>query len=700
MQKWLKILLIVLGSIIVFLGLLTIFLGPIAEKVIEKHSKEICHRVVTMDKLRVNMFTGGVGVYGFKALEEDDKTVFLSFKSLEANINAWALIAKRVKLSYIRLNDPVVRVTQRDSIFNFTDIIEFFKPEEPDTTPSDWEVILNDISLQNGDVSYSDLVLNSNFRMKDVDIEVPQICFGKGNSDVALRLLFDHGGELDVKMGYGMEKSDFNVFLTLRNFNLKPTSPYLKKFVSFSQVEGKLSADLTLSGDMNHIIQFDAKGNVTLQDFDISTEEYEHVAAFDRFSVDVDTINVDKLQMCFEKVELDGLRVNFEMTKKGNSISSLLANDTSETETDKNKAKTPADQEVKSEEAASPNPDILIRHLVLNNCAVNFTDHTLKTEQMSLPVTNIRVDAHNVSTSSQSKVDLYAHFGKTGEFICRWNGSLSLDKNQSIDVEIKDLQMKELSPYCKHYFAYPISKGVLGFKSVTHLKNGGLDSKNYLDMYNLIIDKKIKTIKPEYKIPLQAAAYVLTDMSGRVKLDLPVKGDLKNPEFSLKNTIVKLFLNTMLKVVASPVDMILKACRANANVFNDMPLELNQPVILSRQYDQMNEMCEVLKQKPDLTVIITPSFNVANYNPKAEDQTATLAAQANYERLKAMFLEHFAKYGISGEHVRFSDEVGKKIVPTDKMIWSFDLQTPGMDDEEGMASVAEEKLLEESNEKE
>ena len=87
MKKWLKVLLIILASLVLLLAVLSLCIGPIAKPILEKHSKELCHRVVTMDKLRVNLFTGSVGIYGLRALEEDDSTPFMSFSSLKVNID-------------------------------------------------------------------------------------------------------------------------------------------------------------------------------------------------------------------------------------------------------------------------------------------------------------------------------------------------------------------------------------------------------------------------------------------------------------------------------------------------------------------------------------------------------------------------------------------------------------------------------------
>jgi hypothetical protein len=699
MKKWLKVLLIVLASVVLLLAVLSVCIGPIAKVVLEKHSKELCHRVVTMDKLRVNLFTGSVGIYGLKALEEDDETRFMSFNSLKANIDVFPLLAKKVKLRYIKLDGPVINITQEGYVFNFSDIIDFYRPEHRDTTPSKWLVDLRRISLTRGNICYSDLLMNSNLCMKDINVEIPRLCFGRGNSDAALQLLFEDGGKLDVKMGYGMDKHNFTVYMKMEDFNVDPVEPYVRQWVNFKDMSGRFSAELSVSGNMKHILNLDAKGNLCLRDFNMDVENFKHVVTLDRLNVDLEDFNPEKKIFHIETIELDALRMNFEIDKNGSSFSSLFPSDTSskqvsETKEKKQKKerkrKKDAQKETMVIESSNANipPDIRLNHLVLNNCEVNFTDRTLKDAVMTLPVSNIMVDANNLSSKSLSKASLYAHFGKTGEFHCRWEGYLSSKGDQAIDLEIKDLQMQELSPYSLHYFAYPISKGVLVYKGHTTLRNQELDSKNHFDMYNLVVDKKRKDIEPEYKLPLQAAAYVLTDMSGRAKMDLPVKGNIKNPKFSFRKIIVKAFFNTILRVAASPIDMIVQACRANADAFKDLTLDLDQRSFNSRQYDQFNAICEVIKDKPELTVTVSPSFNLANYykegDPKENEKT-----MEQYERLQELMFEHFAQYGVTREHLKFTKNVGKKYAAKGKVLLSFDVITPGMDDEEGMEAAEE-----------
>ena len=98
LKKTVKVVLIIAGVLVGLFLLVAALVSPIAHYYIEKHSKELCNRVVTMDKLCVNLFNGSVTIKGFKALEENDKDVMLTFDKLYVNMSVWRLLDKTVKL--------------------------------------------------------------------------------------------------------------------------------------------------------------------------------------------------------------------------------------------------------------------------------------------------------------------------------------------------------------------------------------------------------------------------------------------------------------------------------------------------------------------------------------------------------------------------------------------------------------------------
>lgn len=169
MKKWLKILLVIVGSLAALIIIFSLVISPIAHWYIEKNSKELCGRIVKMDDLTINIFKGTVDIEKFTALEQNDKDQFIIFNRLKVNLTLWKLLSQQLKFTEITLDNPNVIIIQNDDRFNFTDIIEHFSSdEEDDGEESSWSFDLQNITLMNGSVLYRDAMGNSRFNMKEL----------------------------------------------------------------------------------------------------------------------------------------------------------------------------------------------------------------------------------------------------------------------------------------------------------------------------------------------------------------------------------------------------------------------------------------------------------------------------------------------------------------------------------------------------
>ena len=287
LKKPVKILLIIAGSLFGLFLLIAILVSPIAHHYLEKHSKELCNRVVTMDKLCINLFNGSVTIQGFKALEENDEDVMLTFDKLKVNMSLAYLLGKTVKITEITLINPDVTVLQNGNRFNFSDIIDFYKTDKPkDTVPSEWTVDLRNITLEGGDVLYRDLAVGSRFKLNELALAIPRIYFSNKNTDIGLDLKFDDGGDLNVKLLYAIENNAYNLAVKLNQFSVTAAAPYIKQFLNVGDVGGRLTTDLNIVGDLDHILDIVADGNVI---FDSGSFSYGKLKNLD---VDIENVKV------------------------------------------------------------------------------------------------------------------------------------------------------------------------------------------------------------------------------------------------------------------------------------------------------------------------------------------------------------------------------------------------------------------------
>ncbi len=617
LKKFVKIPLIILAALAGIIILIAIIAPPVAQHYVEKHSKQICNRVVKMEKFRANIFTGKASITKFQSWEENEKDMFLTFDTLSVRINLFKLIAKEVRINEIRLIGVKAPILQNGSTFNFTDIIQHFTKEDKDTTPGQWAVNLRHITLRNGNIIYKDLQRDSKFSLKELAIYIPGIYFGPENTDVGLHLKFDNGGELGLKLLYAMENKAYTLHIDMNKFSIASIQPYLQEFMNIQALKGYLSTNLYVEGNTDHIAEINAHGTVHLHDMSVENAREETLMAFENLNVNIAQLNLKEYNILLDTILLNGLKVNYTMNKGYNTFSQLFKsnNDNKKAEETDTKEKENADN------TTTKNLTLKANNIQIANAAVNFTDATMH-RKVNIPINNINISAKNFNIAGLNKIIMNASLGHNGNMIATWEGLLDGWKSHKLNLHISNFDLTQASPYCEHYMAYPINHGTFALTTTATINNAELSNQNTIDINKCDIGKKLPDIKPEYNIPLRAGIFVLEDRKENIKIDLPLSGNITSPEFSLKKVIFKAICNLIVKVATGPIDLLANAFGLNADNFKDMNYYIYNMDWESAHYTQMEAMVQSLKEKAGLSLTATHHYNIEE-NTKAYALYAT-----------------------------------------------------------------------------
>lgn len=630
MKKWVYIPLIVLGSVLLLLLLINILAGPIAKRYVEKHSMQLCHRVATVERVRVNIFNGTVNIKNLNVQEEDGKSSFLSLDNLKVNISLAKLLSKTVRLTEINLDGLDTKVVQNGKRFNFSDIIELYtkdKKKKDKDKKSPWSVDLRNIKIANSNIVYEDAVVDSHFGLKNVALEVPRLFFSGGNSDIGLDLHFEEGGQLALKMLYDMSKGDYNMNVKMSKFKISAIEPYLIQSFNIGHLKGLLSGDIKVTGSMEHILNLVATGDLSLNDFSVKNGNGSPLASFKVLKLKVGQVDLQNNDYRIDDVNLKDLVFNYEIFESGNTLSMLKKS--------KSKTETAADTSSVKKEPLK----YLVKKFILSNAQVQYVDHKLRPQQFSYPISHINLTVSNLENGKPADVFLDALLGTTGLLKCSGNVNPMDMSTASLNVSLDNLTLKDFTPYSLHYLAYPVTDGLLTFKSDNVIKGYWLDSKNNLDIYKPEFGSKVKSIKPAAaNLPMKAALYLITDRKGHVKMDLPVTGDVSSPEFSFKKIIWKTITNLMVKVVASPVDFIAKLVGENTFKPMEMPAE-EQYVLSVENCYQLNDIAKVMAERPNMQLELQ-----VGVNPEVGEGVDSAAVQSRVDVLRQDFASKIRGY--------------------------------------------------------
>ena len=642
MKKLLKIILWVVGIVLALLIIVSLVAGPVAKGYINKHGEQLTGRRVEVKHVGVNLLTGSVKVQGLDMYEDDGSTLFAGFDTLDVRAALLQLPFKTVNLRHITLAGLKARVQQDGDSFNFSSLIDHFKSDKPDeekdTTPSSWTLKFYNIRISHASLGYRDLRGNKALRLPDVNLRVPGFVIGgKEQTEGGLNLSFDKGGRLNMDAHYDAAGGNLNASVDLKDFALCNVEGYIQDVVALDEVAGNLTAHIDLKGRTAELLKSHIAATLAMTDVDLQAD-HAQVAGLKELSVKVNNINLDANYFDIAEVHLDGLTAAYEQWDGYTNISRLMKpKDTTETK---------APEEITDTiESTKSKMQLHVGRLLVENCALTYANHTLP-EEFRFPVTNLVVKAENLSTQGDNNAQMRATLPGGGMLAVRWHGNISEWKqHQDLFLTIKGLDMKQLSPWSLAYIGQPIEDSVFGLTSRNSIVNSNLNGKNTVDIYKVTVGKRRKDVDAKLNLPVKAALYILKDKDDKILIDMPIKGNVDNPEFNYMKVVWKTLGNLVVKVATSPARALGNALGLNSEELDFIAIDPTQHGLTSEQYHTLGQLATIAQS--DSLIVLTLERRM----PEAANDTVA----RHYDMLNLQVLRYLQEQGVPEDQVRITN---------------------------------------------
>lgn len=671
MKKTVKILLWTVGVVVALLVVVSLVAGPVAKGYVNKHGEDLvgCH--VEVEKVGLNLFTGTVKIQGLSLYEEDGETVFAGFDTLDVRAYLLQLPFKTVNLRHITLAGLHADIVQDGERFNFSPLLDHFASDdttevEQDTTPSEWTLKFYNIRLSHARLSYNDLRGRKQMRLPDVNLRVPGfVVGGKEQSEGGLNIAFEKGGHLSVYGGYDATAKSFDADLQLEDFLLRNVEGYITDIIDLSKVDGTLAVEVKAKGSIEEILNTHIAAELNLDGVDLEGGG-SRLAGLNKLYVKVDDANIYNNSFDISEVRLDGLTANYEQWDGFSNISRLMGKEEKHEESDitmQTTMEAPAaePEPVADTVEATPKQPLKLHvgSLVVENCALTYTDHTMP-DPFSFTVSNLSITASNLSTGGDNNALVRASLPGGGHLVVRWNGDISdWKRHQDLFLTVKGLDLRQLSPLAVKYTGYPLEEGIFSLTSRNSINASNLSGQNVLDIYKATVGDRRKDVDPNIKIPLKAALYILKDKDDKILIDMPVKGNVDNPEFNYMKTVWTTLGNLLVKVATSPVRALGNALGINGDDLEFLPVNPAQRTLTSEQYHTLGQLATIATS--DSLVRLSLELRM----PSADDTSARRC-----EMLNRQVMQYLMDQGVDERHVTLTTANAQPKEPTGYAITS------------------------------
>lgn len=501
------------------------------------------------------------------------------------------------------------------------------KPEE---TPKPWTIAVDEIALRNYRAAFEDRTLSRpghvdvsamNLTVKDV-----QIPFRKP-LPVDLSLKLNETGTIGVQGKVMVEPLIVDAALKLEHIDIHPFQPYLDQFLNADVQDGAIDLKGALHFAKEHpnepLLRF--QGDLAVNQLAVvDRKEFDNVVtwkglAVNRVALDVEPTAVKIAEVVWQEpsmqmvVEADG-QLNVSQLAASPPSGDQAAAEQSEAKKSPTKAAEPV--------------SVTIDQVKLVKLAARFEDRSIE-PNVKTSLTEFGGTIKGLSSKQLKKADvnLTGRIGRAARLkIVGKINPLSEDAFTDLLITLGGMDLTPVGSYSGKYAGYGLSKGKLSLDLKYKVSQKVLEAENLVQVDQLTFGEKTNSPNAT-SLPVPLIVGLLKDRKGLIEVDMPIRGDLNDPDFKYGKVVISTLLNLLTKVVASPFSLMGKLIPGGGNEeeLQFIEFEPGSAALLDSEVHKLEALEKALDERAGLRLDIKGTTDATR--DVAELQTMKLREQ-------------------------------------------------------------------------
>ncbi|AHC37887.1 MULTISPECIES: DUF748 domain-containing protein [unclassified Pseudomonas] len=487
--------------------------------------------------------------------------------------------------------------------------------------------------------------------------------------DVQLRNYQVHLADRQAKPVVALELGPLNV--DMQNFDSLNQSPFTLKIDSGLGKQGKIQA----TGEVN-LNPVSAKLKVNTQDIDLRVAQ-SYISPFIRLelrsgmlgsNLDVNLKSTDplKLQVTgraqvdqlhtldtlktrdflkWQRLVLEGLNyqhgdsLSIDKVNLQQPYARFMINDDRTTNVDDLLIPQPADSGAKAAAKPAASQDkplgIHIGQIAINDGSANFADFSL-TPNFATAIQQLNgqigtIDSRQAKPANvdiKGKVDRYAPVTIKGS-VNPFDPMAALD----IATSFKRVELTTLTPYSGKFAGFRIRKGRLNLDLHYVITKGQLKAENKVVVEQLQLGEKVDSADA-VDLPIRLAIALLKDSDGKISIELPISGDLNNPQFSVMPIVWQTLRNLVVRAASAPFKFIGGLITGGGSEdLGNVSFAAGSSELSKEAEGALDNLAKALKERPALRLEIEGTAAASSDGPLLAQERLEREYQYNYYKM-------------------------------------------------------------------
>ncbi len=199
-----------------------------------------------------------------------------------------------------------------------------------------------------------------------------------------------------------------------------------------------------------------------------------------------------------------------------------------------------------------------------------------------------------------------------------------------ITAKMRELDLPPLSPYSVRYAGHGIERGKLSMDvNYKIAPDGSLTASNRLILNQLQFGEQVQGAPAS--LPVRLAVALLADRNGVIDVDLPLRGSINDPQFSIGPLILKAIVNLIAKAATAPFAL-LTGGAGGGGESSDIVFAPGSAELSAEARQSLDKVAKALIDRPALQMTVIGTASLEQERDGYQRQRVRQLAQAEKRR--------------------------------------------------------------------
>ncbi|WP_111497152.1 DUF748 domain-containing protein [Marinobacter bohaiensis] len=422
---------------------------------------------------------------------------------------------------------------------------------DTDTTPFRWRI--DQVHLQNSSIRWQDnaLATPANLQAGNIDIQMGPLTQALEEPvPYEATMTLNDGGSVEARGQTTPVPFTLETVLSLDQIALAPFQPYVQESADVAFAGGTLRAEGNLDLDaQDPPLTGTFSGNGQVQNLALTRAgDGDPLLSWSSLLLNPIEYNLEPARLEIGTITLTGPDANIIRKADGSTnLDGLMKGDDAQAE--------------RSEPDASGDDEqgfiFRVGSIQLENGQFDLADRTVEpvfTTRMR-EMNGLIEGLSNISPQ-QGSVKLGGQLGERGQVDVSGSiGTLGQEDTSHLELKLDNMAMAELSPYFGRFVGYAVDSGKLRMDLNYDITGPRIKAENRIVMDQLALGQSVDS-EDAVQAPVKLGLTLLTDTDGIIDINLPIEGNLEDPEFRVGQVVMRAFVNLLAKAATSPFSML------------------------------------------------------------------------------------------------------------------------------------------------